>query len=371
MDIYDQLKTLQVRIESQLPLITTEESTKNALVMPMLNILGYNVFDPTEVVPEFVADLGIKKGEKVDYAIFRDGKPIILIECKKVGTDLDSSHASQLFRYFSVVDARFAILTNGVVYQFYSDLEKPNQMDTVPFFEFNLLNFKESDVKELKRFSKSSFDAENIQTTASELKYTKEIKKAFLEEYKDPSEEFIKFYVSRVYKGRMTPAVKELFKDLTKKAFQQFVREQLEQKIEGVNKALDEESKAVVEEPPVVAEDAEGKEERIVTTQEEIEGYLIVKSILREAVDVGRVTMRDTISYCGILLDDNNRKPICRLHFNGQKKYLGLMDGSKTETKVPIEDLNDIFKYAEQIKLPIQHYDGPKVVTEEAPEPHS
>ena len=136
MDFIDKIQELSARIPKQLNHIQTEEATKNALVMPFISALGYNVFDPTEVTPELCADVGVKKGEKVDYAILREGKPIILFECKHHAADLGKVHASQLYRHFSVTEARFSVLTNGLVYGFYTDLEAPNKMDERPFFEF-------------------------------------------------------------------------------------------------------------------------------------------------------------------------------------------------------------------------------------------
>lgn len=158
MDLIDQLRTLASRIQSTKDIIQTEEATKNAMVMPFIQILGYNVFDPLEVTPELVADVGTKKGEKVDYAILKDGKPIILFECKKSGADLSINHDAQLFRYFHVTAARFGVLTNGLLYRFFTDLEQPNKMDDKPFFEFNILDFKDRDVEELKKFAKVAFD---------------------------------------------------------------------------------------------------------------------------------------------------------------------------------------------------------------------
>ena len=133
---------------------------------------------------------GTKKGEKVDYAIFKDGSPAILFECKAAGVDLDSSHANQLYRYFSAVQAaRFGVLTNGISYCFFSDIEAENRMDDKPFLELNLLDIRESLVNELKKFAKESFDVDNILSTASELKYTREIKHILAEEYEHPTED--------------------------------------------------------------------------------------------------------------------------------------------------------------------------------------
>ena len=188
MDFIDQLRVLSSRISNTMNMIQTEEATKNAMVMPFIQILGYNVFDPTEVTPELIADVGTKKGEKIDYAILRDGKPIILFECKKAGAELSINHAGQLFRYFHVTEARFGVLTNGLKYRIFTDLEQPNKMDEKPFFEFNILDFKERDVEELKKFAKSAFDLDTILTTANDLKYTRAIQSKLAELMVSPGE---------------------------------------------------------------------------------------------------------------------------------------------------------------------------------------
>ena len=117
MDLKDQLKLIADRANKLKDQIQTEEATKNAFIMPFLQSLGYDVFNPLEVVPEFVADLGLKKGEKIDYAIFIDSKPSILIECKHWNQNL-SVHDGQLLRYFHTSKARFGLLTNGIIYRF-------------------------------------------------------------------------------------------------------------------------------------------------------------------------------------------------------------------------------------------------------------
>ena len=154
MDFIDKLQALSAKIKKQKDGIQTEEATKTAFVLPFIGTLGYDIFEPTEVIPEFTADVGIKKGEKVDYAICLDGKKVMLFECKSCHSSLDDCHASQLYRYFSVTGARLAVLTNGVLYRFYSDLEEPNKMDSRPFMEFNMLDVQENLVPELKRFTK-------------------------------------------------------------------------------------------------------------------------------------------------------------------------------------------------------------------------
>jgi predicted type IV restriction endonuclease len=230
-DFIDKIRELSARIPKQLDPIQTEEATKNVLVMPFISALGYNVFDPTEVTPELCADVGVKKGEKVDYAILREGKPIILFECKHHAADLGKVHASQLYRYFSVTEARFSVLTNVLVYWFYTDLQAPNKMDERPFFEFNMLDIKEFAVEELKKFSKSIFDLDYILNTASELKYTREIKRLLLDQMQEPTDEFVRFFASRVYSGRMTQGVREQFAQLTKQAFKQLLNDQINERL--------------------------------------------------------------------------------------------------------------------------------------------
>ncbi|MHC4403207.1 MAG: type I restriction endonuclease [Planctomycetota bacterium] len=373
MDLIDRLKELSARKSKQIEHLRTEEATKNALVLPFIDALGYNIFDPTELVPEFVADVGTKKGEKVDYAILRDGKPIILLECKTAQADLDKEHASQLYRYFSVTEARFGVLTNGIIYKFFSDLEEPNKMDSRPFLEFDLLNVTEKVVQELKKFAKDSFDLENILSTASELKYTKGIKRNLAEEWASPSEQLVRLLTGRVYSGMKTQAVVDQFTLIVKRALHEFVSDRVNERLKS---ALETETTATEPADAVDADVAEeedaaaAKKSKIVTTEEEIEGYHIVKSIVREVVDAKRVVMRDTIQHCGILLDNTNRKPICRLWFNSpDNKYLGIFDEQKQETKHAIEGLDDIYRFGDQLRMRAQLYDSPHSADQGAPSP--
>jgi hypothetical protein len=223
MDLIDQIKEISNKIKQQKSIINTEEATKNAFIMPFISALGYDVFNPFEVIPEFTDDIGTKKGEKVDYAIKKDDQVIMLFECKKSECDLDKEHKSQLYRYFSVTEARFAILTNGIEYQFFSDIDEQNKMDSKPFFEFNILEFDENEVEELKKFTKSTFSLEDILATASSLKYTNAIKKIFEQETEHPSEAFVKLFVSQIYDGRLTKLVIDKFSPIVKQAWKQFL----------------------------------------------------------------------------------------------------------------------------------------------------
>jgi hypothetical protein len=357
MDLIDRLREIALRVPSHLEHLHTEEATKNALVLPFINSLGYNVFDPTEVVPEFTADVGTKKGEKVDYAVLKDGQPVMLFECKASNCSLDEAHASQLYRYFSVTPAHFGVLTNGVQYRFFSDLEEPNKMDSRPFFEFSILSVDEKTAEELKKFAKQSFDLEKILSTASDLKYTKGIKRLLAEELTNPSEDFVRLFTGRVYLGRLTQSVKEQFTGIVKRAFQEFLNERINDRLQS---ALERSSAAEAEEEGLTEDltsSDEGRNRAIVTTEEELEGFYMVKAILGNTIDVRRVFIRDTRRYCGILLDDTNRKPICRLWFNATPKCLGLFDENKNETQHAIQDTNDIYKFSEHLRQTVQYYD--------------
>ena len=351
VDFIDQLKVLASRIESTKEVIQTEEATKNAMIMPFIQLLGYDVFNPLEVTPELVADIGTKKGEKVDYAILKDGKPIVLFECKKCGADLGINHASQLFRYFHVTEARFGVLTNGLVYRFFTDLEQPNKMDEKPFLEFNILDFKDQEVEELKKFAKSSFDLDTILVTANELKYTRAIRNLLSDWMTNPSEDFVRLVSADLLSGRrFTPAVKDQFTPITKRAFQQLISDRINERLKVAMRP-----ETLVVSSPAATDVTQQKEieddgKDVATTIEEIEGFHIVKSILRDVINPRRIFMRDAQSYCAVLMDDNNRKPICRLRFNNNAKLvLGLFNG-KDEERISLTDVDEIYSYAHRLR---------------------
>ena len=311
--------------------------------------------------------MGTKKGEKVDYAILKDGKPIILFECKKTGGDLSINHAAQLFRYFHVTAARFGILTNGLIYRFFTDLEQPNKMDEKPFFEFNILDFKERDVEELKKFTKAAFDLDTILTTANELKYTRVIQSKLAEWMISPTEEFVKLASSELLgTKRFTPQVKDQFTAITKRAFDQLIGEKINERLKG---AMAPESITITDRTPPPAQPlsvesqttaAALSEPTVVTTPEELEAFHTIRAILRGIVPAKRIFIRDAQSYCAILLDDNNRRAICRLRFNNtQKLRLGTFNDKREETVVDLNVVEDIFNYADQIKTTVTAYLSP------------
>jgi hypothetical protein len=356
MDFKDDIKQLSERVPKLKDLAKTEEATKNAFIMPFIKALGYDVFNPMEVVPEFIADIGIKKGEKIDYAIFKDGKPTILIECKHWEQNLNI-YDGQLLRYFHVVpEAKFAILTNGVEYRFYSDLVDMNKMDEKPFLEFKISDIKDSQIEELKKFHKSYFDIESIINTASDLKYTNELKILLHAELTNPSAEFVKHFARQVYPNNVGSKILDWFTELTKKSINQYISDVYTDRLKTAL-AKENEQNAEAEVGADAQENApEIKNKNIQTTDEELEAFLIIKAILRQKVEVNRIQYRDAQSYFVILLDDNNRKTICRLYL-GNKKFIGLFDDSKKENKIELNSIDDIFKYSDQLVMTATSYD--------------
>lgn len=197
----------------------TEEATKNALVMPFFSMLGYDVFNPREFVPEYTCDVGTKKGEKIDYAILRDGDPIILIEAKRCGMKLQKQQQGQLYRYFSVNRSRIAILTNGLQYNIYSDINAPNVMDDEPFLSFNIVDDDESVfIKSLERFTSENFDVKDILSKAVYLKYAAIVERTFIKDLESPSDELVKYFLSRPEiktGGRITSNIINQYRDVT------------------------------------------------------------------------------------------------------------------------------------------------------------
>ncbi len=362
MDFIDQLKQFSKRVENMKDSIQTEEATKTAIIMPFFAMLGYDVFNPQEFVPEFTADVGIKKGEKVDYAIIKDGDPVILVECKSISENLDR-HDSQLFRYFGTTTAKFAVLTNGVIYRFYTDLDNPNKMDDDPFLTINILDIRENQVPELKKFCKSVFDVDSIFSTASELKYVHEFKSIFTDQLNNPSDDLIRFFLQDCYSAPKTQNVLEKFRPILKKALNDLVSEMMNDKIKtalggsGGSVSINE-TKPTEEASATVEEESapEKKVPNIVTTEEELEAFFLIKNLLSDMTDIHNITYKDTESYINILYKANTRKWVCRLKLTDSQKTLIIPDENKKETKYTLTDIYDLKEYKEQLSAVLARY---------------
>ncbi|MEM1396208.1 MAG: type I restriction enzyme HsdR N-terminal domain-containing protein [Pseudomonadota bacterium] len=358
MDFSDKIHQLADRVSRQQELCLTEEAAKTAFVLPFLQALGYDVFDPLEVRPEYVADVGTKKGEKVDYAISLNDEIQMLIECKPIGAKLEIEHAGQLFRYFSVTSARFGILTDGVRYCFYTDLDTSNKMDNRPFFVLNLRSYKESDIVDLKRFSKDAFDIQAIVSTASDMKYQRALSEELRREFNSPSDEFTRIIATRVYSGRFTQPIAEKFQGLLKKALSNHIRERVDARLQGaLESKLGEQSES--EEDLIDTDD-----DLIETTDTEIDGFKVIRAIASEIIEPERVFIRDRKSYCEVILENNNLKQILRLLFNNETNLRLQIFDQPNSDRISIAKVPDIYQYKSRVLNAVRRHLGAPESTE-------
>lgn len=344
--IKSSLKNISVIFDKSNQLISTEEATKNALVMPMLQALGYNVFNPMEVMPEYVADIGTKKGEKVDYALIENGEPTILIECKHWEENLDK-HISQLYRYFGTTPARIGILTNGVEYRVFTDLENKNVMDKAPFFTFTIKDKEDNIISQLSSFHKSNFSSETIIKKASHLKKHLLVEQAVKKELESPSDNFIKLLIKTGFgeEKRVFEQTIIDFKPIVKQAIVSVISKKVSNRL---NDAI-EKTEPKLEAEAVIVSD-------IVTTQDELDAHSIIKAIVSKVISPDRVILKDAKSYCAILVDNNNRKPICKLWFDRNDMFITTTNAERVETKHSINNVSDIYNYVDEILNSTQKY---------------
>lgn len=340
MEFEEKIKDFSKRVKKLQKSITTEEATKTSLIMPFFSLLGYDVFNPMEFTPEYITDVGIKKGEKVDYAITINNQVTILIEAKSINENLQK-HSSQLFRYFGTTNAKIGILTNGMIYKFYTDLEEANKMDISPFLEIDLLNLKDSDIVEIKKFCKENFDIDTIMSSASNLKYASSIEKILSEEFDNPSDDFIKLILNKgVYDGVKTQNIIDKYRTILKKSINHYINTLINQRLQT---ALNNPAEVNNEVEEIIEKD------EIVTTEEELESYYTVRAILAETVNPKQIYSKDTNSYFGILYDNKVTKWICRVYLKENVKFLIIPNKDKKEIRYEIENVSDIYKLKQQL----------------------
>jgi len=352
----DQLQLIARKLKNTRESIATEEATKTTLIMPFIrDVLGFDVFDVNEVIPEFVADVGLKKGEKIDFAIVNEGEVAILIECKKVSEPLNLDNASQLFRYFHVTTARIAVLTNGNEYRFYTDLDEPNKMDSKPFLELNLDDIDSALVPEIEKLSKQNFDLDSVLGAAEELKYVSSAKRVFAGEAKEISWDMASLVISRIYPGRLTQRIRDQLTPLVGKGLNQFISDQVNNRLKAALSDNGEERDSSSE--PTVAEEQVELVDGLETTEEELQAFRIIQAIVAQDVDPNRIYYRDAKSYCAILFDDNNRKAVCRLRFNNTDRLrVGLIKEDKSEDVRDLDRVTDLYSFADQIREAARRY---------------
>lgn len=356
MDFKDTVMQLAERIEKQKDAITTEEGTKNAFIMPMIAALGYDIFNPFEVVPEMDCDL-TKKGDRLDYAIMKNKQAILLIECKHCKQNLNL-HSTQLSKYYAASNARFGVLTNGIEYRFYADLDKANIMDEKPFLIVNMLDLADTDIEQLKKFHKSYYNESEILSTAQELQIMIQVKNILNKNFQSPGDEFTRYFVKCMNDGKSSAKLIEQYKPIIKKSISSVINDIIQDRLNLASKNIEQQAVgmssqlAMIDEQDgnILPDGVVAKENEIVTTQEEIDAYNIIRSILRKLTDAKRIIYNDTKSYF-VIAFDSKWYWICRLSLKPYSKRIGFptQDGKSCEW-VQIASLDDIFDYAEKLE---------------------
>lgn len=227
-------------------------------------------------------------------------------------------------------------------------------MDKKPFFTFDLQNCDDRQIGELARFQKENFDIEAILEAASNLKYVKAAANVITEQLSNPEDEFVRLIGRKIYEGSVTKTVMESLRPAIQAALDEVVRNRIQEKL---NVTFGKETGPADASEKRAIEDTPKPEGEIVTTEDEIQAFMIVRAIGSRIASIDKITMRDARSYCSIFYDDNNRKPICRLYFNSKTtKSIGIFDSTKNEQKFQIEKLSDIYQYSDQITAVIETY---------------
>lgn len=261
-----------------------------------------------------------------------------------------------MFRYFSTTPAKFGILTNGRIYQFFTDLEETNKMDVKPFLEIDILNIKDLQVTELKKFHKQNFDIETIFDSAAELKYSNEFRWLFANQLQNPTDDFVKLFLADTYDGKCTQKVIDKFKPVLKKTLNNYIAELMNDKIKSALASQDNTASEPQDESQQEA-DSDNSSSKITTTEEELEAYFLIKTLLKPITgNPDDITYKDNERYMAILYKNKTTKWICRLYFNGGKKYIAIADENKKERRIDIDNVYDIEKYSDDLRASTEKY---------------
>lgn len=318
----ESMQRLGVQVATRQEHILNEETAKQSLIIPFLAALGYDVFDPLEIRPEYDSDFGKKKGEKVDYAVIKNGDPIMFIEAKSPSQKLEN-HDSQLARYFNATPGmKIGIITNGIIYKFFTDLNTGNIMDETPFLELNITELCDTDIEALARFRKEMFDAQQVVLFAEELIYTSNLNKKLEDIFKNPPDEFIRYLIKDFSDTRITQNVIDRFRPIVKKSISQALLNLVSQSLaaQTQNTPLED----TPEDLAAATLDVEGSKKKaaIDTTENELSAFELIKAILLDAgKDVSLLDYKDTTNYFSVFVK-NPSNWVVRLNIEGNKKAI-------------------------------------------------
>ncbi len=331
MDFIEEIKLFSNRVMQIKDKMQTEEAIKTSIVLPFFQLLGYDIFNPEEFIPEYTTDVGIKKGEKIDYVIMSELNPIMLIEVKNCPDKNLKRHTSQLFRYFAVSKARYGMLTNGFCFIFYTDLNEKNIMDTESFFEFNLLELNDKNIDEICKYTKNNFNVDEIYESASELRYLNKIKQLIISQSKKPSDAFINYILGEVYCGRKTKTLVDTFREYTKVSLKNLI--------------VDEKHRSINE----VSLDVENIENSVIMSQIEMESFYIVKSVVRRIINPENITYVNNENDFTVVVENNSKKWICKINVRNKMEIKLPYDNEVGEVIYDFESTDDIYELDNEI----------------------
>ncbi len=330
MDFTEEIKLFSNRIMQIKDKIQTEEAVKTSIILPFFHLLGYDIFNPEEFIPEYTTDVGIKKGEKIDYVIMNELSPVFLIEVKNCPDKNLKRHISQLFRYFAVSKARYGMLTNGFSFIFYTDLDERNIMDTESFFQFNILDLTDNDIIEICKYTKINFNVDEIHESASELRYLNKIKQLIISESKKPSDAFVNYILGEMHIGRKTKTLVDIFREYTKTSLKNLIAD----------------NKHTVKYDNNL--DVENIENPMTMSQIEIESFYIVKSILRKIIEPENITFVHSDMDFTVILENNPEKWVCKVCTN--KRGICLPYNNEAgKISYDFESIDDLYELNDQI----------------------
>lgn len=341
MDFKDNILQLAERIKKQKDAIQTEEATKNAFIMPIITALGYDVFNPFEVVPEMDCDL-TRKGDKIDYAIKKDGRTIILIECKHCKQNLDL-HNTQLSKYYAASNARFGVLTNGIEYRFYADLDKTNIMDEKPFLVVNMLELSDADIEEMKKFHKSCYNESEIFSTAKELQMMIQIKEILAKNFQSPGDEFTRYFVRSLNNGKSTPKLIEEYRPIVRKSILSVIGGMISGRPDTAILVKEEKTRQAPNDGMAVI----GDKQDAVITREETDTYNIIRDVLGEQSEISYTSFKGYL----LIWTGHEYWWVCRVSLRPYSKRICFVTENRTGYKwIQLQSVEDIRNYSNEIR---------------------
>lgn len=328
---------------------TTEETTKQALILPMLDILGFNAYDPTKVQAEYRAEYrGVKSTDRIDYALMLNGEPVAFIEAKSYGEEL-SNHEGQLERYFnSATNVLIAAITNGVEWRFFTDLNEKNTMDEDPFLVVDFSKLEESQISRLYHFRRDGFKPDHLKEIAEESVYLNLFTDTIRNNLREPGIEFLRFIARQSeIRRQLNAGFLESIAPIVKRAVGSAISDMV---VSGLSAKQEPEKQEHIVEVDIYADQVDADNPKIITTYQERQIYDFTKSLLPEVED--RLISRDTESYFTVLYDGKTNRWLFRYYGDRKEPIIVLPIDITAQMQKEIERAGLEIGAGNSIKIP-------------------